>query len=713
MTERNPTSTPSDVRPATRSSKIQPRHLDKLAVVYIRQSTPQQVRENRESRDRQYALADHATTLGWARDRVLVIDDDQGQSGRSAALRPGFQRLLAEVTLGHVGLVLGLEMSRFARSSADWHRLLELCAVCGSLLADQDGVYDPTEPNDRLLLGLKGTLSEAEVFTLQNRLDRGRQNKAARGELFCGLPTGYVRLPSAEVAMDSDEQVRGVVRLVFEKFDEVGTGRGVLRHLIGAGIRIGIRPRCGPQRGELVWRRPTRSTIERILRHPIYAGAYAYGRHRYAPKVPGVTRPVCQEVSLDQIPVLLRDRLPAYISWDQFQANQAKLKGNRSGPGTPGAVRSGAGLLGGLIRCGTCGRRMSVRYPGTTRRSGYHCDLHVAEIREQTCYGTAARPIDDVVTAQVLGALEPAALELSLRASEDIAQERERLDRYRRQECERARHDAEQAERCYRAVDPTNRLVARTLEQRWEAALVRVRQADEEYHRFTTQAPPVLTDPDRQRIRALATDLPSLWSAPGVTAADRKHVIRCLVERVVVAVKSDTEVVGVTIEWCGGQVTRHTTARPVSQYEQMAEYARLVEIVRTRHAAGDTPTRIAEQLNAAGFRTPRRRGRFTRERVHELFRRFGLNCGRARVPELAAGERWLSDLATALGMSALTVRRWVARRWVRARRVPGRRGWVVWTDPKELERLRALAAAIAVGTTGYPPELTTPGVRAS
>jgi hypothetical protein len=264
---------------------------------------------------------------------------------------------------------------------------------------------------------------------------------------------------------------------------------------------------------------------------------------------------------------------------------------------------------------------------------------------------------------------------------------------------------------CYRAVDPTNRLVARTLERRWEEALERVRQAEEDYRRFDAEAPPRPTDRDRALIRSLADDIPSLWSAPGVTAADRKQVIRCLVERVVLSVRPDSEEVGVTIGWCGGQETRHTAARPVGQYEQMGEYPRLIGLVRERHAAGDTPARIAERLNEAGFRTPRRRGPFTRERVHELFRRLGLNCGRAKAVRLGAGEWRLSDLAERVGAGALAVRRWVARGWVHARKPAGRRGWVVWADRREIRRLRALAAATAVGATGYPAELTTPGER--
>ncbi len=323
-----------------RPRKILDRHLDRLAIVYVRQSTPRQVKENRESRERQYALADYAARLGWLRERVLVIDEDQGRGGRSAAGRPGFQRLLAEVTMGHVGLVLGLEMSRLSRSSADWRHLLEACAVFGSLLADQDGVYDPTDPNDRLLLGLKGTLSEAEQFTLRNRLERGRRNKAERGELFYGLPTGYVFLAGGEVALDPDEQVRAVVRLIFDKFDELGSAWAVLRYLHRAGIDIGYRPNRGPHRGTLVWARASLPAVLRVLRHPIYAGAYSHGRLQI---IRGKTmpsgRPSCRQVPLEETPVLLPDRLPAYITWQQYQANLERLRQNRSGPRSPGRRR--------------------------------------------------------------------------------------------------------------------------------------------------------------------------------------------------------------------------------------------------------------------------------------------------------------------------------------------------------------------------------------
>src|SRR4051795_10842093 len=282
MTSPDPSAgTPPGMPPPSRgrrSPKIRDRHLDLLAVVYVRQSSPQQVLDHKESRERQYELVDHALALGWPRARVLVIDDDQGRSAKEADRRQGFQRLLAEVSMDHVGLVLGLEMSRLSRTSREWHHLLEVCALFGTLLADQDGVYDPSDTNDRLLLGLKGTISEFELITMRNRLERGRLHKAQRGELFHNVPTGYVKLSTERVEMDPDEQVRDIIRLIFDKYDEIGTAWGVFHYLIRNNIRLGFRPFYGPNRGNLEWRRPNLLTIFQILRNPIYAGAYAYGR---------------------------------------------------------------------------------------------------------------------------------------------------------------------------------------------------------------------------------------------------------------------------------------------------------------------------------------------------------------------------------------------------------------------------------------------------
>lgn len=460
-----------------RSSKILDLHLDRIAIVYVRQSDPQQVLNHRESRERQYALADHAVALGWPRDRVLVIDDDQGQSGRTADQRGGFQRLLAEVTMEHVGLILGIEMSRIARNNKDWHNLLEMCAIFGTILADEDGVYDPQDTNDRLLLGLKGTISEFELVTMRNRLERGRLHKAQRGELFHRVPTGYVKLSTERVEMDPDEQVREVIRLIFDKSDEIGTAWGVFHYLIRNNIRLGFRPFHGPNRGNLEWRRPVLLTIFQILRHPIYAGAYTYGRrpHQRVRTATGERTSAGNWVPMEQWKVLKRDCLPAYITWDRYMANQESLHQHRSGPGCKGSPRDGSALLTGLIVCGNCGRCLRASYRAQYG-AYYSCVRHLHEGTKQTCFGLKAAAVDELVTQQVLRALEPAALELSCRALEDVQRDRARLDKHWKQRLERARYDAEDAERRYRAVDPENRLVARSLEQRWEETLRAARQ---------------------------------------------------------------------------------------------------------------------------------------------------------------------------------------------------------------------------------------------
>jgi DNA invertase Pin-like site-specific DNA recombinase len=333
------------------AGKIRPRHLDRLAIVYVRQSSPQQVLEHRESAELQYDLRRRAVALGWAADRVIIIDEDQVRSGQTVEGRLGFQRLLAKVGLDHVALILGIEMSRPARSCKDWNQLLELCALFQTLLADQDDLYDPGDYNDRLLLGLTGIMSEAELHILRGRMLAGKRNKARRGELFNHAPIGYVRLPGGGVALDPDEQAQDVVRLIFDKFEELGTISGLLRYLVRNEIRLGIRPHCGSHRGELQWRRPNRVTLTFMLHHPIYAGAYSHGRRPTDPrrKVPGRPATGRKLVPMSQWEVLIRDRLPGYISWERYEANLERLARNRARVSAMGAAREGNSLLAGLV----------------------------------------------------------------------------------------------------------------------------------------------------------------------------------------------------------------------------------------------------------------------------------------------------------------------------------------------------------------------------
>src|SRR3954451_17361604 len=363
------TTPPSTTFGLRATSKIQDRHLDRLAIVYVRQSSPQQVIENRESRERQYALAEFAERLGWPAERVVIIDEDQGQSGKSADNRSGFQRLMTEVSLNHVGIVLGLELSRLSRSNKDWHHLIDVCAIFNTLLCDQDGIYDALDSNDRLLLGMRGAMSEFELVTLRNRLLRGSRNKAERGELFLAVPLGYLKTASGEIIQEPDEQARGMIRLVFEKFEELGSAYAVFRYLVVNGLHLGFRRHRGGRVGELEWKPPSPTRILSILRHPIYAGAYAYGIHRAGTKNPVTGRIEGGRwfVPPEEMPVLLPDRLPAYISWGQYMKNQERLKQNRSLLETRGVRKRAEALLQGLVVCGKCDHRMASRYNADKR----------------------------------------------------------------------------------------------------------------------------------------------------------------------------------------------------------------------------------------------------------------------------------------------------------------------------------------------------------
>lgn len=680
-------------------AKVQSRQLERLAVIYVRQSTAQQVLEHRESTALQYALRRRAIEWGWSPDRVLVIDQDLGRSGASAEGRLGFQQLLAEVSLDHVGLVLGIEMSRLARSCKDWHQLLELCALFGTLLADTDGLYDPRDYNDRLLLGLKGTLSEAELHVLHLRMNQGRLNKARRGELFNHVPIGYVRLATGEVAVDPDQQVQSVVRLVFDKFEELGTLNATLQYLVRHGLQLPVRPIGGADRGSLQWRRPNRQTLRNLLHNPLYAGAYTWGRRPVDPraKVPGRPSTGRKVAAAEQCQVFLPDRCPAYITWERYQANRKRLADNCArGRGAP---RNGPSLLGGLLVCGACGRRMSVRYGGDGGRSPapgsnrlrYACTRNYSDYGSDVCQGICGRALDELVGRLVLQVVGPAALDLSLAAAADLRAERDRLERHWHQRLERARYESDRAARQHRAVEPENRLVARELEKRWEQTLLELRQVEEAHARFRRELPAPLTDADRETVRALAADVPALWDAPDTTAAERQALARHLIEQVVLTAPPDREVADVEVRWAGGFVSRRQLVRPVARYEQMGDYPALSQRILELREAGRTSRQVADTLNAEGWRPPKRRDRFTPGMVRDILYRRGRVTTRPSRHRLGEGEWWFNDLARELTLPHPTLYSWMGRGWVNARQLHGPRGrWVLWADAEELDRLRRL-----------------------
>jgi DNA invertase Pin-like site-specific DNA recombinase len=680
-------------------AKIQQWHRDRLAVVYVRQSTRQQVIDHGESTRLQYGLVDRAAGLGWARSRVLVIDEDLGRSGASAVDRTGFQRLVTEVTMDHVGLVLGIEMSRLARAGRDWHQLLELCALSRTLLADGDGVYDPNDYNDRMLLGLKGVVSEVELHLIKTRMRSGVLAKASRGELVLPLPMGFLRRPSGEVVLDPDEGVQETVRLVFRLFTELGTVNAVLRALVTAAVAMPVRVHDGPDKGDLAWRRPNRVSLQNMLRNPAYAGIYVYGRsredaRRRRPGHPcsGRTR-VAEEDWLVRLP----DRLPAYISVAEHERILARLAANQARADTPGAARDGAGLLGGLAVCGKCQRRMTVRYARSAGRDRhcYLCARQKIEYGLSACQQMSGAFLDAWVIGQVLDVVAPAAVELSTEATLRIQREREQLERVWKLRIERAQIACDRARRCYRLTEPENRLVARQLEAEWEAALAEHQRLVEDHRRFLASQPAALGPGELAAIAALARDVPAIWNAASTTNADRKELLRCLLERVVVTAEGDSEKVHVQLVWAGGATTSADLVRPVAHLEQLSYFPLLRQRVAALAAQGLAAAAIAEQINTEGLRPPKRADHFTADTMRELMHRLGISPRTARRRPQAPGpdQWWLKDLAHEIGMPPVTLYSWVQRGWVTASqdtRAPYR--WIVHAAPAEVDRLRALHA---------------------
>ncbi|MCP5197959.1 MAG: recombinase family protein [Gammaproteobacteria bacterium] len=678
------------------SGKVQGHHRDRLAIVYVRQSTLQQLVRHQESTRLQYGLVDRALELGWPRTQVLVIDDDQGKSGTTAAGRLGFQRLVAEVGLNHVGLVLGVEMSRLARSCRDWHQLLEICGLFGTLIGDLDGVYDPTDYNDRLLLGLKGTLSEAELHVLKQRMMAGKRAKAARGELGMAVPMGYARRPSGEVMLDPDEQARATITLIFQQFERCGTINGVLQYLVRHQIQLPHRVRLGLRQGELDWRRPNRVTLSNLLHHPIYAGAYVYGRRPMDPRRQQPGRPATgrRVATPEEYAVLLKDRLPAYISWAQFERNQAQLAANQTTH--LGPIRSGPSLLSGLVICGRCGLRMAAVYTHSGGQLRYTCSRMAMDYGEPRCQSLVGQVVDNWVSVQVLRALEPAALEISLHVAADLEGERQHRHQHWRQRLERTHYQVERAARQYQAVEPEHRLVARTLERQWEEALAAEAALQADYARFQAEQPAVLTAEERIAIRRLATEIPALWHAPTTTVADRQAIIRHLIERVLVTVRGESEQVDVQIHWLGGQGTQATLIRPVARLDQLSYYPQLAARVTALHAAGYGPTALAQQLNAEGWHPAKRCETFNAAMVSDLQIRLGLRApSSVVVPQRGPHEWTLAELAHRLDMPQPTLFAWLRRGRLQGRQVAhaARLLWLIHADTQELKQLQAWRAA--------------------
>ena len=602
------------------SPKIRPDHLDRQALIYVRQSSPMQVRDHTASTARQYDLAQTADRLGWPQQRIRVIDQDQGHSGVSALGRDGFQHLMAEVGLGRAGAVLSLDASRLARSCSDWYRLIEICGLTDTLVIDEDGVYDPTQYNDRLLLGIKGTMSEAELHWIRSRLLGGKLEKARSGQLRFRPPTGLVYDPAGQILFDPDEQVQHALRLLFDTFEQVGAALGVVQYFAQNRLRFPTRLHGGSRDGQLLWRPLDHGRVLAILHNPSYAGTYAYGRTKTrnalwpgeAPRIKGRTR----RLPVEDWPSVLHDHHPGYITWEQFQRNQQRLIENCTSQHQEhrGALREGAALLQGLVLCGRCGRRMTIRYMDNGKIPLYECNQLHKQLGEKSCQSLRGDRIDVAVAGTFLEAMRPAQLEVSMAAIDQIAQQARRVDRQRELIVERARYEAELARRRFLAIDPENRLVGRTLERDWEARLAEVERLEQES--ATRPAPSVrLVDPEeRAGILALARDLPALWQAATTTHADRKQLLGFLIKDIFLTRADAT--IEVSIRWQTEACTVVSIPRPQRSCD--ARRTVPVALARLRALAADTPDRrIAEILNQEGFRSGTGR-QFTQNIVKQL-----------------------------------------------------------------------------------------------
>jgi DNA invertase Pin-like site-specific DNA recombinase len=597
--------------------KVTASHLKRDAYLYVRQSTMRQVLENAESTKRQYALRDRAIALGWPVEHIVVVDSDLGQSGASAVDRAGFQRLVAEVGLGHVGIVLGLEVSRLARSSVDWHRLLEICALTETLILDEDGIYDPGHFNDRLLLGLKGTMSEAELHVLQARMRGGLLNKARRGELKAPLPVGFVYGPGDRVLLDPDQQVQQAVRLLFQTFRRTGSAWRTVREFRTQQLPFPRRMRGGPHKGELVWGPLLLSTVLHVLHNPRYAGAFFFGRTRWHKAVGGGHH--IDKVPREQWLACLPGAHPGYIAWEEYEDNLRRLAVNAQAHGQErrkSPPREGPALLQGLVVCGRCGGRMTVRYhqrPGGPRLPDYVCQSEHIEQGGPLCQQVPGAALDAAIGALLVEAVTPLALEVALTVQQELIARAEEADRLRRQQVERTRYEADLAQRRYLQVDPDNRLVADVLEAEWNAKLRDLAAAQQTYERQREQDCRVLDDVQRAEIQSLATNFPRLWRDPRTSDRDRKRMVQLMLEDVTLLRGNELTA---HIRFRGGASRTLTLPLPLPAWQRPKTDAEVVQLV-DRLLDTHTDAQVAAELNRRGLRGYGGKP-FTQQAVHHL-----------------------------------------------------------------------------------------------
>jgi len=669
--------------------KITPDHLARGAFIYVRQSTVDQLANNHESRLRQYGLADRARALGWT--DVTVIDDDLGRSG-SGVSRPGFERLLAAICEGRVGAVFAIEASRLARNGRDWHTLIEFCGLVGTVIVDEDGTYEPRHPNDRLLLGMKGTMSELELSLLRARSMEALKQKAQRGELFFTVAVGYVKVGHDKIEMDPDLRVREAIGLVFTRFAEMQSIRQVFLSLRGDQIALPYINSKSSGQHHLLWKIPVYATVNNLLTNPVYAGAYAFGRTGSRITIENGRKRILRGYRKDRSDwaVLLVAHHEGYLSWPDYERNQRLIADNANGKGmmVRGAVRKGEALLTGLLRCGHCGRRLLVSYNGTKGDVGrYNCDATRSNPGADPCISFGALRVDEAVGAEIVRLLQPLGVEAAVHAITECEHQSGEKQRQLDLALEQARYEAARARRQYDTVDPDNRLVAGELERRWNTALAAVRTLEEELEALLRQRPAALSAEERQRLLQMGADLEAAWHHPAANAVTRKRIIRVVLREVVARVEDDQ--IQLLLHWQGGDHTRLTVRKNRRGQTRWSVEPETMELIRA--CARLMPDKaIAGLLNRTGKRTGRLNG-WTQSRVRSFRNTHGIAVY-ADNEWAERGEVTLTEAARMLNLNPLTVLRQIHAGIIPAEQYCKGAPWVIKRrsieDPDLVERVK-------------------------
>jgi len=667
--------------------KIQTTHLEKPAYIYIRQSTMAQVRHHQESTERQYALRDKAMTLGWAPEKIRILDRDLGISGAQVNGRADFQSLVADVSMRKVGAVFSLEASRLSRSSADWHRLLELCAFTDTVIIDEDGIYNPADFNDQLLLGLKGTMSQAELHFLRARLQGGKRNKAQKGELRFPLPVGFVHDEGASIVFDPDSQVQHVVRFLFDSFHQTGSAYGVVHRFSEAGLQFPKRAYGGVWNGRLIWGRLTGSRVLGVLNNPVYAGAYVHGRYQSVKEITpeGVLCSRVKKMPISDWTVLIQDHHEGYISWEEFMQNQQLLERNRTNADETligGAAREGLALLQGLLLCAHCGRRITVRYKGNGGLyPTYECNWRRREaLSSHACLHLRCDLADEPIIRRVFEVIRPKQIEIAIKAMEELQRRQDSIDTQWRMKIERAQYEAQLAQRRYEEVDPSNRLVAATLERHWNEALAKLGKIKEAFSKHQYQQKIPVTEEQKAELRTLARDLPKLWKASTTKAKDRKRILRLLIKDITVEKLPTPKQLILHVRWQGGAIEDIPVIVPPNRADQIRYPEEIVERIRAM-ARDHTNAQIASIFNQEKIKSAKG-NIFTPSIIRWIRYKHRIPKPDLRRPN----ELTVSEVAKKFAISRYVVYYWIEHQILPTRRLNATSPyWITLSSSKERE----------------------------